>query len=421
MRILLLTNRIPYPPISGSTLRAYQLLKRIARQHEVWLATNLHNPADAEGVQHLEGLCAGVLTGLLHRRYPIAHIPGMVRYAAAGWPLEHHYNYSYELADKIAQQAQAALFDIVQVEEAPMIHYLLRMPPDTYRHTLLSFYDVRFDQSLRLARIEKHLIKRMRRWLYARMMRRWEPRIAERFDRCIVVSEDDGERLLRANPRLHVTVVPNGVDVQAYQPLPLNTGKPHLLFVGSMDYVPGEDAAVYCATEIFPRVQRTIPDAELWLVGSNPPPRVRALDGGAIHVTGRVPEIVPYYRDTQVALVPVRAGGGTRLKILEAMALNRPVVSTTIGCEGLNVRDGEHLLVADDAGAFADAVISLLTDPNLYQRITANGRARVVEHYDWDAITTQLLAIYEEVAPEAVIPSIAAERWSTPAPQVAPE
>lgn len=410
MRILLLTNRVPYPPISGSTLRAYQLLKRIARQHEVWLATNLHNPADAEGVHHLEGLCAGVLTGLLQRKHPIAHIPGMLRYAAVGWPLEHHYNYAHELACKIAQQAQTAPFDIVQVEEAPMIHYLLRMPPDTYRHTLLSFYDVRFDQSLRLARIEKRPIKRMRRWLYAQMMRRWEPRISEQFDRCIVVSEADGERLLRANPRLNVTVVPNGVDVQTHQPLPLNRGKPGLLFVGSMDYVPGEDAAVYCATAIFPRVQQTIPDAELWLVGSNPPPRVRALDGGAIHVTGRVPEIVPYYRDTHVALVPLRAGGGTRLKILEAMALSRPVVSTTIGCEGLNVRDGEHLLVADDAESFADAIIALLTDPDLYQRITTNGRARVVEQYDWDAISAQLLTIYDDVVPDAASPSIAAER-----------
>ena len=309
MRILMLTNRIPYPPISGSTLRAYHLLKRIARHHEVWLATNLHNAADADGVPHLEQLCAGVLTGLLQQKHPVKHIPGLLRYAAAGWPLEHKYNYSHELACKIAELAETAPFDIVQVEEAPMIHYLLSMPSEAVHHKLLSFYDVRFDQSIRLSRIETRPIKRIRRWLYGHMMRRWEPRIAEHFDRCIVVSEKDGERLLRANPRLSVTVVPNGVDVHTYQPLPPNPGKPALLFVGSMDYIPGEDAAIYCATEIFPLVQRMIPAIELWLVGSNPPPTVRALDGGAggaIHVTGRVPDIVPYYRDTQVAVVPLR-------------------------------------------------------------------------------------------------------------------
>jgi len=136
----------------------------------------------------------------------------------------------------------------------------------------------------------------------------------------------------------------------------------------------------------------------MWIVGINPSTEVRDLDGNGIHVTGRVEDVRPYYRRSTVCVVPLRAGGGTRLKILEAMALGRPVVSTSIGCEGLDVVDGEHLFIADRPEEFADRTIRLLTDEALRRSITSRARAMVVSRYDWDIIAKQLMQVYTDVA-----------------------
>jgi glycosyltransferase involved in cell wall biosynthesis len=165
-----------------------------------------------------------------------------------------------------------------------------------------------------------------------------------------------------------------------------------------MGYWPGIDAALHFSQDIFPRIREVIPDSALWIVGSNPAPDVRALDGASIHVTGRVESVIPYYEQSSVCVVPLRAGTGTRLKILEAMALGRPVVSTRVGCEGLDVTHGEHLLIADDPEDFAQHVLHLFQDDALYDRVTANAREHVMACYDWDVIVKRQLAIYAELA-----------------------
>jgi glycosyltransferase involved in cell wall biosynthesis len=227
-------------------------------------------------------------------------------------------------------------------------------------------------------------------------MLRWEPHYAERFDRCTTVSEIDRQLLLKANPRLRVDVISNGVDIQKYEPLPAENASQALLFIGNMQYPPCVDAVLYFYREIFPRIRRAIGAVDLWIVGRDPRPEVLQLKGEGIHVTGRVEDVVPYYRQSAVCVVPLRAGGGTRLKILEAMALGRPVVSTTIGCEGLEVVDGEHLLIADSPEQFAEKTVRLLTDRQLYQHISTNGRQVVEARYDWDKIAERLMEVYAE-------------------------
>jgi polysaccharide biosynthesis protein PslH len=184
--------------------------------------------------------------------------------------------------------------------------------------------------------------------------------------------------------------------------LPIDSLSPALLFVGNLSYPPSADAALYFCKEILPQVCSLLEGVETWIVGANPIPELLQLDGKFIHVTGQVPDVTPYYRRSSVCVVPVRAGGGTRLKILEAMALGRPVVSTTVGSEGLAVVDGEHLLVADSPKVFAEQIVHLLTDQTLYERITANARRLVVTQYDWDAIAARLLQIYDELAPDNI-------------------
>jgi glycosyltransferase involved in cell wall biosynthesis len=188
--------------------------------------------------------------------------------------------------------------------------------------------------------------------------------------------------------------VPNGVDTDGYQILPEPAAN-GLLFIGSMSYAPCADGAVWFCNAILPQVQPA--DAEMWVVGRSPGPDVQALASDKVHVTGWVEDILPYYERTRIAVVPLRAGSGTRLKILEAMALGRAVVSTTIGAEGLAVHDGEHLFIADDPQTFAEKVSRLLQDDDLRRAMVLRARELVVNHYDWKALARQMIGIYEAV------------------------
>jgi sugar transferase (PEP-CTERM/EpsH1 system associated) len=397
MRILIIADYLPYPLIGGDRIRIYNLLRRVASRHEVSLAAFLEKPEDAEGVPHLKQICARVEAASFQRRSRLAKLSGMLRFALAGKPMELNLLHSEELVAKIKQLVSTEDFDIVQIEHSRMGLYLETLPQDRRCKSILMFHNFTFQQYSRVSHIERRWDRKMRSLLNSLAMLRWEPRYAGRFDRCTTVSTIDRDLLLKSNPRLKVDVIPNGVDVQRYQLLPAENAAPSLLFIGNMEYPPCVDAVLYFCTEIFPRILRTIPTMELCIVGRDPRSEVLQLNGGNIHVTGRVEDVLPYYRQSAVCVVPLRAGGGTRLKILEAMALGRPVVSTTIGCEGLNVIDGEHLLIADEPDQFADKTIRLLLDHWLYQRITINGRKLVEDQYDWDKVAGKLMQVYTEM------------------------
>lgn len=396
VRVLIITNEVPYPAISGVRLRNYHLLRRVAAQHDVWLGAHLYTPADADGVAHLQEFCKGVVTATL-RPVPLRpHIPAMLRFAAAGQPPDLELFYSRDLAQQLRALASEVGFDIVHIEESILAPYLHLFPAGRSRR-LLTFHNIGYLQAARIAALESHWKGRWRTRAFSAHMRWWEPRYAARFDRCIAVSETERRLLLAANPRLHIDVVPNGVDVTTCQPLPITGHTPAVLFIGHMGYGPCVDAAQYLVTEILPLIRRSVPDAEVWLVGTDPSAAVTDLQSNGVHVTGRVSDVRPYYERCAVAAVPLRAGGGTRLKILEAMAFNRPVVSTTIGSEGLDAIDAEHLLIADSPATFADQVVRALQDRPLSERLAATARDFVVARYDWDLIAAQQLRTYEEV------------------------
>ena len=263
--------------------------------------------------------------------------------------------------------------------------------------SVLTFHNVAFDQSQRISRIEGNLISSLRTWIFARQLFKWEPAYAEKFDQCLVVSEAERKALLGRNPRLKVEVIPNGTDTKKYQRLEVNQDPPALLFIGSMSYAPCIDGAVYFCNQILPYIRKIFQDIRLWIVGASPTSDVVRLADKNIFVTGYVEDVLPYYQRSTLSIVPLRAGGGTRLKILEAMALGRPVVSTTIGCEGLDVVDGKHLLIADEPDKFAEQTIRLLTDKALYNRIVEQARELVVRRYDWDVIAEQSLKAYSKI------------------------
>lgn len=394
MRILFITDEIPYPPVAGNLLRTYNLCQRLARQHEVWLAAPLNDGEDAQGLIHLQGLCHEVVTALRQRQSSLRHVPGLLRYAWEGKPLEFKFEYCQALVDKIRQIMATTQFDVVHIEPSYMGLYVEAIPPGAQCKKFLTFHNIESSLFRELARVSRKPNKKVRALLHSFMLRRWERRYLGRFDGCITVSEIDRRLLLTANPNLRVDVSPNGFDIQKYQPLPAKDTSPRLMFVGSMDYGACVDAMLFFCGEVLPQIQQTVKEVEMWIVGRDPTPAVQQLGGNRVHITGAVDDVIPYYSQSTVCVVPLRAGGGTRLKILEAMALGRPVVSTTKGCEGLDVVDSEHLFIADTPEQFAAKTVRLLTDPALRQRIVTNARQLVENVYNWDSIVEQLIQIY---------------------------
>jgi glycosyltransferase involved in cell wall biosynthesis len=221
-------------------------------------------------------------------------------------------------------------------------------------------------------------------------MRRYEADALKRFDGVLAVSDADRETFARLYPgqvRGPVHVVPTGVDTEYFAPAP-DPASRELVFTGSMDWLPNEDAMLYFCREILPLVRKAEPEVRLTIVGRAPTPAVTRLaaEDSRVAVTGRVDDVRPYIRRAAVYVVPLRIGGGTRLKIFEAMAMGKAVVSTTIGAEGLDVEDGTHVRLADDPERFAAAVIDLIRHQPRREALGTAARALVAGRYDWGAV-----------------------------------
>jgi len=225
-----------------------------------------------------------------------------------------------------------------------------------------------------------------------RRMRRVEREQCLRFDHVVAVSPEDAAVFRSAYGVERVSSVPTGVDTDFFHPSGTVERKPgSIVFTGSMDWMPNEDGMAFFVDEILPRIEQAVPEATLTIVGRNPTARVRSLAEGRprVTVTGTVPDVRPYLEAASVVVVPLRVGGGTRIKIYEAMGMERAVVSTTIGAEGLDVTDGEHIVLADDAASFADAVIALLRSPERAAAIGQAAAAHVRAHFGWASVAEQ--------------------------------
>ena len=229
-------------------------------------------------------------------------------------------------------------------------------------------------------------------------MVRYETKAVRRFDHVIAVSGNDRENMARMTDPSRITVVPTGVDLEAYRRQPCgDSTEPVVVFTGSMDWEANIDGVEYFCSEIWPLVLNAVPGARFRIVGRNPHPRVRALASDSIEVTGTVPSVIDHLREAAVFVVPLRIGGGTRLKIYEAMAMGKAVVSTSVGAEGLDVEDGRDIMLADTTGSFADSIIELLCDSRTRNQLE-RAAAQLAARFDWSVIADR----FEQVLTETI-------------------
>ena len=398
MRFLMITNTLPYPPIAGHPIRNINLLKRIAKDHQVWLLVMVSEDDTYAELGPLADFCEEVILVPTDDPDALSRPIQALKFLLQGTPPELRLDETKEMITALRNLTQKVNFDIIQFEDSFMAHYQKYLPINWQGKKVLTFHDIAYRKYDRIYRIEHKKLRKLRLWLHSRMMYNWEPQYASNFDLNITMSDIDRDLLLSRNSSLNIATIPNGVDTHEFQPLPMPVdGSNNLVYVGNMSYRPNVDAVLFFCEEILPLIHAKVPDAELWIVGKSPLPEVEALANDYVHVTGRVEDVRPYYENSTVCVIPLRAGGGTRLKILESMALGRPVVSTSIGAEGINITDGVNILLSDDPQTFANQTILLLQDKGKHQAILGQARQFVVDHYDWDAITTRLLNAFEEL------------------------
>lgn len=399
MKILILCPAVPYPLDNGGTIRIFHLVKGLARENQVDLLCMGPDAQDAVDLTELKRRCRRVM---LARRSPQSkgrQLPGLAARLLRGAPFYTKYVDHPDFRRRLYQATQDTRYDVVEFVHSHMAVHLRSLYPAHGAKLSLSMQNVACDQYRRMFKRERRPVAKLKLLLTWLPMTRWEPLMVSRFDKVIVVSEADRQRLLSMCPSADAAVIPNGVDTIAYRPYPRAQRKANLLLVGSMDYEPNVDAAFYFHKKIFPLIKERAPQTTLTIVGKNPPAPLLALERDkGVRVQANLPEIASCYREAMVSVVALRSGGGTRLKILEAMAFGTPVVSTPIGCEGLDVRNGEHLLVTDEPERFAEHCVTLLTDGTTWQRLARNARALAEAKYDWEPIARNLHEVYRDLS-----------------------
>jgi len=380
MRILWAkANRI-LPAHSGGDLRSLHLLRQLRRREEVIFFSYYSGKHDAQYERALEHALPGAVSvcmgkknsgwarGLDYLRKVRNPEPYAVGRFAAG-------NVRQRLRECVAEESpDVVICDFL--DAAINLPERMNVPCVLFQHNVESEIWRRHAENARGAR------RLVYRHEFARMLN-YERAAVRRFDHVIAVSDHDRKLMSAWTSAERISVVPTGVDTDEFRPTS-DVEKPLVVFVGAMDWEPNVDAAVHFCEEIWPRVAEKCPDAKFRIVGRNPDARVRALANRSVEVTGRVESVVEHLHEAAVVVVPLRVGGGTRIKIYEAMAAGKTVVSTSVGAEGLDVHDGRDIVLANSSEMFSDAVVRLLKSPEERARLGGTA-ARVAERYSWDA------------------------------------
>jgi len=392
--VLFVTGHLPYPPISGGRRREYELIRRLARRFDVRLCVVSKTPEeDLANAGVLEEWCSQVfVTPAVAAEAP--RRPGPVPELVV--------RHSSDAATRhMARAASAEPVDLVHVEGFYLMHHV-----PTWCTVPIVLTDQNIEYSLWEQRVPRvHGRRDRERGLvqYAATLQ-WEIAAWRRGTRCIAVTEEDRATMLEADAELDVRVVPDGADHVLPGPVgpsvsrwtPTAGREPVLVYVGNFGYAPNVDAAQYLCSEILPRVRHQIPSAHLLLVGNAPPPEVVRLAGEAVTVTGRVPAVEPYLDAADIAVFPLREGGGVKVKVLEALARGKAVVTTTIGTQGLaGVRDAVE--VHDAPRKFAAAVVQVLRDRTRRLQLEDAARRAVGSLPTWDEAASALASCYSDL------------------------
>ena len=402
-RVLFLTQLLPYPLVSGAKIRGYYVLRHLASKHQVTLLSFVRSDDRPQDVAHLERFLAGVYALPIQRSWA-RNARAAALGLATGRPMTMVREEIGAMQDRVRQLLSTGDFDVVHADQIPMAQYGL-LEPGIKTKRILDQHNATFRLVARLSRNEQRWWMRQILRREARAFARYEPQVCERFDYVSFVTEEDRQELLGRMPPSALdgrsTVIPICIDTDAVQAIAPAPRPFRVTHVGTMFWPPNVEGIVWFWEQVWPHVQARAPEARLTLIGKNPPQHIQALDEQPdVDVLGYVDDPTPYLAETAVFIVPLLAGGGMRVKILDAWSWGLPIASTSVGAEGILFRPGEHILIADGPQAFAQVTCKLMEDRALAARLRTDGRAWVEARYDWRRVYAAWDGVYAQLVAE---------------------
>lgn len=397
MHLLVIYPYIPYPLDRGTYQRTFNLLRELAKSHTIDLIALSENEAGMEHRGVFSEFCREV------RFIPFNHPawPKLSERMFNSTPSTVQHWYAPQVESAIREQLASRHYDLVHVCDIVLVQYFLDEHTDVPLSVDRSRVDLQF-QKQRTAVMGGSLKDRVLAWENISKMKRYEKRVAQRTNLQVLCGPDDETYVKQhISAKARTEVIANGVDLDYFDPEKTSTEQatePTLLFCGAMDYEPNIDALQWYFSTMHQDLRARIPNLKILIIGKSPVPQVQAyarLEG--VTVTGSVPDVRPYYQESWAQIVPLRIGGGTRLKIVESLAMGTPVVSTSIGAQGLDLRQGQDALLADSPSAFVDALESVLKQPALRQSLSLQGRQTAQARFSWHGIGAKLSSAYQHL------------------------
>lgn len=385
-RVLFITSRLPAPLDDGWKIRTFHLMRGYVRNGWTLDLVSFCSPGQKiSEFQDLRTICNEV--HLVDRAKSYA-ILDMLRGLLFLKPFNIYNFFLLQMLNAVKSKVLQNTYDLVQVEDVIMAQYMLKEMGNACR--ILDMHNVESSLMKRYADNANNFFKRSYAKITAKKLQKYEIAVSSKFDRFLVCSKDDQDLLKYSGIQMDVQVVPNGVDCNYFQQLSFDPSAKDIVFVGTMNYHANISGVHYFVKDILPLILKKSPDTHFYIVGKSPSKSVCNLCNSSITVTGMVADVREYLRKARVVVAPLLVGGGTRLKILEAMACGRPVVSTSIGAEGIGAEHGKQIMMADRPEDFAQCVLKLLADSTLCENLGQLGCDFVQNKYNWYKITDNL-------------------------------
>lgn len=392
MKILHIFPYSPIPPTFGGALRVYNLIKQMSKYNQVTLLTF----GDENIKQVLKNNFSNTVNEIhtcyipkYRRKKRLVQLYSLLRNQSSFSLIVYH-KQMQRIIDKLTSDNK---YDIVQFEFPHMANY--RINSDAIK--ILDAHNV---EHLIYYHQWQYTNSKLRKFFYKREYKKLfhdEISACKNQDALLVTSQNDASTFDKFIPEIPKYLIPNGVDTEYFHPTEENHEQYSLVFTGALSYIPNSDGAIYFIEQILPHIQKIYPDIKIYIVGKNPPNNLLEKSSKNVIITGYVEDVRPYVWKSAIFVVPLRMGSGTRLKILEALAMKKPVVTTSVGAEGLDVINGETVLIADDPKDFAEKVINLIKDNQLQQKLVSNGYELAKNVYDWIVIGEKLNEVYKTI------------------------
>ena len=407
MHILFLTQILPFPPTSGPKVKTWHVLRYLADcGHKITLVSFVR-PEEVPYVDEVKKVCAAVHTVPVGRS-KMADLYYFLRSQVTGRPFLVERDDLSGVRSLVYQIVSSQAVDVIHADQLTMAQFAFPLPVRSGRKPFLVFdaHNAVWTITERMKENAAFYLK-LPLILETKRIMEYEARIVRDFDATLAVTEPDRLALLNALHQQNfegpvpISVIPIGVDTRLIKPVQQVSDSLNILTMGTLYYPPNADGIRWFIQEVFPLIRQQIPAAKLTIIGKSPPKdflKLAANPESGIVTTGFVPNLDPYFAESAVTVVPVRAGGGMRVRILEAFARAVPVVTTTVGAEGIDARPGVEVSIADSPSEFASAVIRILQDKELRERLAVNGRRLAEEKYDWHVVLKELDNVYHELA-----------------------